>query len=135
VQADLDPTPGRGAGGAPVSAAVTVETAIALPITVAAVIEFEPGFSLDGDSGTVALRGLITQRVREYVERVESGGEVVPRQVLGQIVTVEGVHDVGNLTLNGAAAVVPVDDDPAQAPQLVVDAGGMIAGLAAGAVV
>lgn len=134
IQADLDPVPGMGEGGAPVSAEVTVETATALPITVAGPVEFEDGYSMDGDAGTIALRGLMTAAVREYVERVESGGEVVPRQVLGRIVTIDGVHDAGPITLNGAGAVIPVSADPAQAPQLVVDANGLIAGLVAGAV-
>lgn len=119
LQADLDPTAGRGDGQAPVGAHVTVETATALDVTIAASIEFERGYTLDGVGGTVALGDEIDAAVRNYVERVEPGGEVVIAKVAGVIVTVPGVHDVSGVRLNGGAANVPVDDDPAQIPSVV----------------
>lgn len=119
LQADLDPTPARGDGQAPVGAHVTVETATALDTTVAADVEFEDGYTLDGAGGTVALGADITAAVRDYVERVESGDEIVIAKVSGLIVNVPGVHDVSGVRLNGNTINLPVDDDPAQVPHLV----------------
>lgn len=118
LQADLDPTAGQGGGRAPIGAAVTVVTATGLAVTPSATVEFEPGFSLDGEAGTVALRDVITDALREYIERVESGGEVVLSQVAGRIVTVTGVHDVSDVQINGDDANLPIDSDPAQVPQM-----------------
>lgn len=118
LQADLDPDPGKAEGRAPVGAEVTVETAAALPLTVAATVECEPGYSLDGFGGTVDISPAIRTALRNYAERVESGGEVVYSKIGGLIATVGGVHDVGDVLLNGGTANVPVDDDPAQVPTL-----------------
>jgi hypothetical protein len=118
LQVDLDPTVGRGDGRAPIGAIVTVETAVALPITWEATVEFEPGYSLDGFGGTIARREAIVTALRAYTEAIESGGEVVYEQGKGRIVTVEGVHDVSGVMLNGDVVNLPVDDDPAQAPAL-----------------
>jgi uncharacterized phage protein gp47/JayE len=120
LQADLDPVPGHAEGRAPVSANVTVETATARPIEVVALIEFEPGYSLDGDAGTVALRTMVEDALRQYIERVEPGGEVVIAKVRGVIVTVPGVHDVGAVTIEGGAVNVAIDDDPPEVPTLPV---------------
>lgn len=118
LQNDLDPNPGLADGQAPVSAIVTVTTAVELAIDIDATIEFETGFDLDGFGGQIGLRQAITDSLRAYVERVEPGGEVVYEQVKGRIVTVEGVHDVSAVTLNGAAVNVPVSADPAEVPAM-----------------
>jgi uncharacterized phage protein gp47/JayE len=121
IQADLDPTEGRGDGEAPVSAIVTVETAAALAMSFEGTFEFEDGYDLDGFGGSIATRPAIMAALRNYIERVESGGEVVYEQAKGRAVTVEGVHDVTDVLLNGGVLNVPVDDDPAQVPQLADD--------------
>jgi uncharacterized phage protein gp47/JayE len=120
IQADLDPNPGRGDGKAPISANVTVETATARPLDIAATVEFEAGFSLDGGGGAIALRGDIVDALREYVERVQSGGEEVVAQLVGRIVSVAGVHDARIDSFDGVAPPVNVaiGDDPPEAPQL-----------------
>lgn len=114
LQALLDPVAGQGAGQAPIGAIVTVSTATATPLTVGATIEFESGYSLDGDLATTALREDIQAAVDDYVEAIEPGHEEVRQQVSGRIVGVPGVHDVGGVLLNGAAANVLLDDDPPQ---------------------
>lgn len=118
LQADLDPIAGKGAGRAPIGAVVTVATAVGLAVLIAASVEFETGFSLDGAGATVALRDVIAEALRVYVERVESGGEVVLAQTAGRIVTVAGVHDVSGVTINGVAVNLAVAASPAQVPQM-----------------
>lgn len=118
LQADLDPIAGMGEGRAPISAIVTVETATARPVAVTADVEFEDGFSLDGEDGSVAMREPMTAALREYLIRVESGQEIVHAQALGRVVTLAGVHDVPNLTIDGGVINVPIDDDPAETPVL-----------------
>lgn len=127
LQADLDPTVGRGDGQAPIGAIVTVETAVALPVVIAATVEFEPGYSMDGVGGTIAGRADIVAALGDYVERVQSGGELVYEQIRGRIVTVTGVHDVGGVTLNGGTVNIPVSDAPPEAPQL-TDTTGLVEG-------
>lgn len=122
LQERLDPAaePAEGQGEAPVGPEVTVETAAALAVVIAALIEFESGYSLDGTGGTVtlALRDLITDAIVRYIESVGPGEEIVLNQVIGRITSITGVHDVSGVTINGVAANVTVDDDPAQVPQV-----------------
>jgi uncharacterized phage protein gp47/JayE len=123
LQQALDPVPGKGAGIAPVGHIVTVSTATVMELTIAATIEFETGYSLDGAAGTTALGDAIEALVRSYVEKVEPGGEVVLSQVAGRIVAVPGVHDVGDVTIAvgagaPAAANVPVPADPPEVPAI-----------------
>jgi uncharacterized phage protein gp47/JayE len=120
LQTRLDPVPARGEGEAPIGATVTVTTATVLPVTVAATVEFEPGYTLDGFGGTIALGSLISAAVTAYVESVPPGGEIVRAQVAGRITQIVGVHDLdyASLLLNGVAANVLVDDDPAQSPDV-----------------
>lgn len=120
LQADLDPNPGLADGQAPVGARVTVETATGRPIDIDGTVEFESGYSLDGEGGTIATRDDIVSALREYVERVQSGGEVVAAQVSGRAVTVAGVHDFRLDALDGVAPPVNVAilAEPPEAPQL-----------------
>jgi uncharacterized phage protein gp47/JayE len=122
VQNDLDPVAGQGRGRAPVSAVVTVETAVALDIAVVAELVLEQGFSLDGSAGTVAVGPDVTDALRQYVEGVQSGGEVVFEHVKGAMITLPGVHDLGVVTVNGGTANVPVSGDPAESPNLLAPA-------------
>ena len=118
LQADMDPVPGLGEGWAPISAVVTVTTATVLNVSVGADVELEPGFSLDGAGGTVDVSADIEDALRDYIERVEPGGEIVIAQVMGRIATVFGVHDVDNVEVNGSSTNVAVDSDPPKVPHL-----------------
>lgn len=120
LQNRLDPVPGQGAGLAPIGAVVTVSTATGLTVKVDATVEFEPGYSLDGTGGTVAIGAVIDSAVRAYVEGIESGGEVVRTQVMAVILSIPGVHDISptSVELNDAQLNVPVPSNPAQVPQV-----------------
>jgi uncharacterized phage protein gp47/JayE len=120
LQADLDPVPGAAEGRAPVGAIVTVTTAATRSIEIVATVEVEPGYSLDGFGGAVALRQDIVSALRNYVERVEAGGEIVVSQLVGRIVGVVGVHDAAVTALEGVtpAVNVTISSDPAQVPVL-----------------
>lgn len=109
---------GRGGGVAPVGHHVVVRTAVDLPVTVSATVEPQPGHSLSGSGGTVAIAGDIEASVAAYVEAVEPGGEIVHARVLGAIASVPGVHDVGVVRVNGGAVNVAVSAYPARAPSL-----------------
>lgn len=113
VQADLDPTPGKAEGWAPPGHEVTVVTAEALAIDVSGKIEFEPGYSLDGAGGTVAMRAQLVEAIRNYIETAEPGSEVVRQKIIGRIASFTGVHDVAaNLKLNGTEANVALASAP-----------------------
>lgn len=118
LQAELDPVPGLGAGKAPVGARVTVQTATLLNISITATVQFEDGFSLDGEGGTVNLRPQLENAVRDYVEGVQSGETEVRSQIAGRMAVLPGVHDVGDVTINGAAANFPIPSAPAKVPVL-----------------
>lgn len=119
LQADLDAVAGLGEGTAPIGAHVTVTTATARPIEIEATIEFETGYSLDGDASTIALRADVVEALRAYVESVEPGGEVVVSQLVGRVSTISGVHDVSIDLLEGNPPVnIAIDEDPAESPQL-----------------
>lgn len=118
LQAELDPVAGKGSGKAPVGATVTVETAALLNVEIVATLDFEEGYSLDGFGGTIALEGSIEKAVGSYVTTVQSGGEVVRSQVEGRIAVVPGVHDVGDITINGVAANLKVASAPPKVPVL-----------------
>lgn len=118
VQAELDPTPGEGAGKAPIGAIVTVSTARLLDVDVAARLDFEAGYGLDAEAGTIAVRAQIEAAVAGYVAAVRPGGEVVRSQVLARIVGVPGVHDAGDVVINGSEANLRVASAPAEVPTL-----------------
>jgi uncharacterized phage protein gp47/JayE len=120
LTARLDPVPGQGKGLAPVGAVVTVTTAEGINITVVASVNPEPGYSVDDHAdGRVVLRPLIEAAVLRYVQSIGSGGFVVYEQIKGRIVTVQGVHTISSVTVNGDVLDVFIDTNPAQTPQLV----------------
>lgn len=113
-QAFIDPTPGEGAGAAPIGQHVTVATATSVSVAVDAEVEMEFGYSLDGAGGTIDLTPSLLATLATYFDSVKPGDEVVLAKVIGRIVAVDGVHDVGAVTLNGVAANVSLASEPAQ---------------------
>jgi uncharacterized phage protein gp47/JayE len=117
LQAVLDPTsaPGAGQGLAPIGAIVTVATPAFYYVNVVATVVHETGYSLDGTSGTIATRALITAAITAYVNQLAPGAEVVTNRVEYAILSVKGVHDVsgtqlaGFLTQANAIAGTPTD--------------------------
>lgn len=118
LQKALDPVPEQGEGKAPIGAIVTVQAAAVLNVTIAATINFEQGYSLDGAAQTVAMRSQLEEAVAAYIEGVQAGEEMVRAQVEGHMAVLPGVHDVGKVTINGVAGNVPVATIPPQAPAL-----------------
>ncbi|MGH2939838.1 MAG: baseplate J/gp47 family protein [Solirubrobacterales bacterium] len=113
-QAFLDPVAGMGEGEAPIGPAVTVVTAEVVEVDVAAKIEAEPGYSLDGAGGTIAIGEAVEAAIAVPIEASQPGGEVVLQSVVAAIMSITGVHDVGNVKLNGAAKNIPLSSDPAE---------------------
>lgn len=109
---------GRSSKLAPPGMHVIVSTPSVLMVTLAAQIEPEPGYALDDDAGLRPLRDAMTLAVAEYVRSVPTGGEVVRQRVIAALMGVEGVHDVGTVTLNGSAANVAVTADPPRVADL-----------------
>lgn len=109
LQDELDPIPEQGHGKAPIGHTVTVETPALKAIVVSATgMEFDDGYSLDGDNGTTPLRSDIEQSLSEYIDALPPGADVVYNRVVSAILNVAGVYDVGTLTLNGAGTDVTV---------------------------
>lgn len=113
-QAFIDPVAGMGDGQAPIGPTVTVTTAEQVLVDVSAKVEFDSGYSLDGAAGTVALEEAIEEAIASEVNASQPGDEIVLQKIVGRIVAIGGVHDVGSVKLNGVAANVALDDNPAQ---------------------
>jgi uncharacterized phage protein gp47/JayE len=118
LQTKLDPTVGTADGLAPVGITVTVQTPTQVPIDVAATIDFEDGYSLDGGGGTIALRERIEQALSSYIDELEVGEDVVYNHVQAAFFRVEGIYDVSAVTVEGATADVSITVDPPQVATL-----------------
>lgn len=111
LQQVLDPSSSstQGAGAAPIGATVYVTTPTTKSVTVEAPgLILVPGYTLDGASGTFAVRGPIEASVARYVNALPAGADVVHNKVLAAIIDVVGVNDVPALTLDGAAGNVTI---------------------------
>ena len=106
LQALLDPVAGQGQGLAPIGATVTVATPAVVTITVSATVAMLAGYTLDGTGGTVAVRSGIEDAIKSYIDKLTPGADVVREKVASQFFLVEGVYDVSNVQLNGAASNV-----------------------------
>jgi uncharacterized phage protein gp47/JayE len=118
LQVILDPVAGQGAGLGQVGATITVLTASTMAVDVAATVEFETGYSLNGGGGTLALHDTILAALAEYIDGLQSGQEVVISQVAGIIARIQGVHDVGSVRLSGLTVNLPIPTNPPQVPTL-----------------
>lgn len=113
---------GRGGGLAPIGHHVAVSTATTDPVTISATVEMEPGYTLDGTGGTIGNRADIEDSLADYVNAIIPGGELVIAKVIGAFTNTVGVHDVGDLLVNGAAVNITFDSDPAVVPDLTLPA-------------
>jgi uncharacterized phage protein gp47/JayE len=114
LQNFLDPVAGLGEGEAPVGPTVTVATAEVLEVDISALVEFEAGYSLDGAGGTIALREAIETAIAVPVEASQPGSEVVLQSIVAAVMSIGGVHDVGEVELNGKAENIALSADPAE---------------------
>jgi uncharacterized phage protein gp47/JayE len=118
VQQYLDPVAGEGKGQAPVGSVVTVTTPSLTTVNVSATVTLVSGYSLDGTGGTIAVREGIQTALSRYMDSLEVGGTVVLNHVEAQFFTVAGVYNVAEVTLNGSASDVTIDEDPPQIAEL-----------------
>lgn len=95
-------------GIAPVGAWVFVDTPSTVAIDIVATVAFDDGYSLDGASGTTALREEIEASLQEYIDSLEPGEDVIYNHVRAQFFKVEGVYDVTALTVEGGSVNVAI---------------------------
>ena len=101
VQKTFDPNgDGMGDGLAPIGHVVTVETAEAVEVQVAAILSFKKGYDFD------TLQESLKAEIDEYLSELRrSWGETIPvvriSQVESRILSVEGILDVTGTKLNG----------------------------------
>lgn len=112
LQDHLDPTatPGIGAGWAPINHTVTVSTPTAQPIYVTATVSFLSGYSLDGTSGSIALRSAITKQITDYIDVLNADDDVIYNHVMAQFFKVKGVLNVSLLKVGTSASPSGVVD-------------------------
>lgn len=103
LQAVLDPTsaPGMGQGLAPIGAIVTVATPNLYYVDFETSLIFNSGYSLDGTSGTIAVRDAVVAAVTAYVDAIPAGQEVVINRCEAACLSVAGVHDCAGSELGG----------------------------------
>lgn len=99
LQARLDPVAGAGQGQAPIDHAVTVQTPTEKLINVRGTPTFKPGYSLDGASGTVAQRDVITTAIKLYLDTLRGGDDVVFEAVQGAYFNAPGVLDISAVAI------------------------------------
>jgi uncharacterized phage protein gp47/JayE len=119
LQTYMDPDPGRGKGWAPINHVVTVIAPTATTLYVVATPAFAAGYSLDGASGTIALRNAITAAVQDYADSLMPGDDVVYDAVKAQFFKVEGLVGVSDLAIG-------TDPDPIGTTDVVVAADNII---------
>jgi uncharacterized phage protein gp47/JayE len=111
LQNVLDPVPAEGRGLAPIGATVTVTTPSLVAVNVAATIIPEPGFSLSGAGGTIAVGTDVFTTIDDYVSGLPPSDDVILTSVIAAIMSVNGVLDTTGVTLNGVAANFTIGDD------------------------
>lgn len=108
VQSDLDPTPGLGAGRAPIGAIVTVITPTTVTSAIVAALSLAPGYSYDGTAGTIAIRSLIQAALSAYIDQLPPGGDIIYKHVESVFFTIPGVLDVTSLTVSAGTSNVAI---------------------------
>jgi uncharacterized phage protein gp47/JayE len=103
---------GKGAGVAPIGAIALVSTPAVTSISVDLQIEFQDGYSLTGADGSIATQDDIELLVREYLDTLPPGDDVIRNHIISQVFQVPGVEDVTDITINGTSdPTIPIDDD------------------------
>lgn len=106
LQTELDPVAGQGQGLAPVGASVTVATTTLVSVAVAATMTLASGYTLDGTSGTIAVRSDLDAAISAYLLSLDPGSTVILQHVVAVLFTVAGVVDVASVQLNGGTSNV-----------------------------
>lgn len=108
LQALLDPVAGQGQGLAPIGAIVTVATVTLDTINITVTLTLASGYSLDGSAGTHNVTPDVGASIREYIDKLNPGDDVILNRVIEQIMAVPGITDLSTLRLNGSGANVVV---------------------------
>lgn len=95
---------------APVNAQLVVCPPEVLSVTIAALVELEPGAGLD------AVKEAFSARLTAYFHTAREEGELRFTQIAALLAAVPGIHDYKGLALNGGQENVPLPQD--QAPAL-----------------
>lgn len=108
VQDYIDPDSGKGGGCAPIGAVVTVSTAKAVAVNVAAKVEL--GTSGNLTDAKAAFTAALTELFAGYAYDSKTDG--VSAAIVGrELIDTEGIVDYASLTLNGGTAAVTVGDE------------------------
>lgn len=106
VKEALDPSEsaGEGMGLAPIGHVVTVRSAVGVTVNVTANITFESGYGWDNLQSSID--GAVSGYLLELRKAWESGGSTIVRisQIETRILDIEGVVDIADAAVNGAAA-------------------------------
>ena len=113
VQTAIDPIPnqGQGVGIAPIGHTVTVVTATEVPVHILTTLEFETGYSWD------SLQAVIEAKVEEYLLSLrrewqdEESLIVRISQLETRLLSITGILDVTQTTINGEAQNLTLDGD------------------------
>lgn len=109
VQDYIDPDPGKGGGQAPIGAIVTVSTAAAKVVNVAATVE------LGATAGSLdAVKTAFTERLDTFFAGTAYDGETdgVSVALVGrELLDTPGVIDYASLTLNGGTQAVTIGEE------------------------
>jgi uncharacterized phage protein gp47/JayE len=108
LQAALDPVPGEGRGLAPIGATVTVDTPVLFNVDVQVELVLDEGYSIDGAAGTTDVSATIEDAIRDYIDTLPPGSDVIRNKVIEAIMLVPGVLDLQNLLMNGSAGNLSV---------------------------
>ena len=106
VQDHIDPDNGGiGEGQAPIGAFCYVEGAVGVPVTVSLNLTAASGYDLE------TVKAAITKSTTDYLKDIAFKQNYLSYAKLGSIIfDTEGVEDYANLTLNGEAANVTIED-------------------------
>lgn len=103
IQTLVDPTQNQGAGVgiAPIGHVVTVQAPTELPITIATNIQLDANYTLEGleDSIQKSIKNYITEVQSDWADAIEL--TIYISRVMAAILSVKGVTNVENLTING----------------------------------
>lgn len=111
IQTLVDPTQnhGQGLGKAPIGHVVTVVAPTAYELTIEADISFQNSYTLE------SLTPLIEQAIANYIKQVQiewannTTVTIYISRLIGAIISVEGVTNVENLTVNNSTSNVTID--------------------------
>lgn len=111
VQNEFDPNQdGKGNGLAPIGHVVTVRAATSVPIVITISITFDQGYSWD--TSRTAIENVIKEYLLELRESWQEEDSLIVRiaQIESRVLTVEGVLDVADTTINGEAANLTISE-------------------------